>query len=356
MQEMRNKILEMIKIRGPSLPIQISKQLGTNSIMAGAMLSTLLAQKHLKITNAKIGGSPLYYVGGQEGQLSGLLYPHLKDVHKKAFDLLKQQGVLEDAALEPVNRVALRELPDFAKKLTIYTGDVFWKWYLIGDVDAEGKIKTLVGFQEEHQEEQAEQRAEQQAAVEQGAVAEVGPVPVEMAPEVASFEEVEKRGVEVEGAVGQIAVEQPDAEHVAGDELKHGEPRKHKKPWREKTAKTKQKPGREKKASKKQEEVDEGFAAVDGYFSGKEIEVMEANMVKKNQEYEFLVKIPSRIGEVKFFVQFKSKKSISEGDLSLAQIAAVGKRLPLLFLTNGNLSARARAYAEKHGIVVEKLS
>src|SRR3989338_6511377 len=136
MQEIRNKILEMIKLRGPSLPVQISKQIGTNSIMAGAILATLLEQKYLKISNAKIGGSPVYYIEGQENRLGGVLYSHLKEIHRKVYDLLKQNLVLEDVALEPWQRVALRELGDFAKKLTIYTGEIFWKWHLISDKEA----------------------------------------------------------------------------------------------------------------------------------------------------------------------------------------------------------------------------
>lgn len=350
MEDLRNRILQHIRTKGPSLPIQISKQFGTNSIMAGAMLSTLLAQKHLKITNAKIGGSPLYYVAGQEGQLAGLLYPHLKEVHKKAFDLLKLRGVLGDAALDPVNRVALRELADFAKKLTIYSGEVFWKWYLMADDVAEQKIKELVGYQDEgalHAEQPMDENVEQPLVADAAASVVDEPlaavVPVEQDPPL------------VEPMIAEPLVEQAPVEPK---EVPLVEQRKHKKPeGARKAVKTKQKPMREKKIAKKEQQaVDAMFAAVDEYFSGKDIEVLEGNMVKRNQEYEFLVKIPSKIGKVKFFVQFKNKKTINEGDFGLAQVAAAGKRLPLLFLTNGNVTAKARQYAESNGIVVERIS
>lgn len=347
MEDLRSKILQHIRMKGPSLPIQISKQFGTNSIMAGAMLSTLFAQKHLKITNAKIGGSPLYYVVGQEGQLPGLLYPHLKEVHKKAFDLLKQQGVLEDAALEPVNRVALRELPDFAKKLTVYTGQIFWKWHLIADSDAEEKIKELVGFEEEQKTEQpAEEKIEQPIIESVLVVSETNPEPIS--------EDVPAQAFPVEPV---RPLGESEQKSLAPEPIAEPQKAKKKREARPKAQKTSQKSSKEKRIKKEeQDDVDESFALVDRYFSGRDVEVLEGSLVKKNQEYEFLVRIPSKIGKVKFFVKYRNKKSISEGDLSLAQIIAVGKRLPLLFLTNGNVTAKARQYAESNGIVVEQVS
>ncbi len=57
--EMRNKIIALLKIRGPSLPVHISKEIGLSSIFAGAFLSELASSKEIKISNMKVGGSPL---------------------------------------------------------------------------------------------------------------------------------------------------------------------------------------------------------------------------------------------------------------------------------------------------------
>ena len=123
---LRNDILNYVAKNGPVLPVQISKQINNNIIFAGAVLSELVASKKVKISNSKIGGSPVYYISGQEYKLS-MLYPYLKDVHKKVYDLLKEKKILQDISVEPWQRVALREIPDFANMLRTRDNQIFWK-------------------------------------------------------------------------------------------------------------------------------------------------------------------------------------------------------------------------------------
>src|SRR3989344_7955980 len=92
--ELKSKALSIIQRIGPCLPIQISKQINENMIFTGAILSELISNKKLLISNAKIGSSPVYYLAGQEYKLSQVLHSHLKDVYKKAHDLLKENIIL----------------------------------------------------------------------------------------------------------------------------------------------------------------------------------------------------------------------------------------------------------------------
>ena len=377
MQDVRPKILEYIKVNGPSLPVQIAKQIGCNTIFAGAMLATLLEGKHLKISNAKIGGSPVYFIEGQESRLGGVLYPYMKEVHKKAYDLLKNNLVLEDIALEPWQRVALREQPDFAKKLVVYTGEIFWKWHLIADKDAEEKIKEIVGFGVEEPDESALEKEEVVGETEK-----IGEEELEIGRELAGAGEADELisyGKEIEmprheinvGDIMEIEMgDEPlyvgDEEEASGGEKKAKNTAKGGK--KEKIVKITEegkvkKEGVKKKESEKESDAGKGagigledaFELVDGYFADKNVEVLEGKMIKKNKEYEFIAGVPSSVGNVKFFVKFKGKKSVSEGDLSLAQGDAMSRRLPLLFLSEGKLSAKAKAYAEKNGIVFESI-
>src|SRR3989338_1820838 len=100
----RDKILEFIKIKGPVMPVQISKEIGTNILMASAHLAELTATGKLKISTIKIGDSPLYYLLGQEAMLQKFI-ESFNDKEKKAYDLLQQSKVLRDAEQEPVIRV-----------------------------------------------------------------------------------------------------------------------------------------------------------------------------------------------------------------------------------------------------------
>ncbi|MEK6861709.1 MAG: hypothetical protein AABY07_07100 [Nanoarchaeota archaeon] len=130
-KELRSKVLEIVNLNGPVLPVQISRKLGSDTIFAGAVLSELIASKLIKISTAKIGSSPVYYIQGQEEKLS-ILYDHLPEKEKESYNLLKSHQFLRDKDLEPSLRVALRNLKDFAVPLNI-NQDLIWKWHLTKD-------------------------------------------------------------------------------------------------------------------------------------------------------------------------------------------------------------------------------
>ena len=156
----RDKILEFVRAKGPVLPVQISKEIGSNILMASAHLAELTATNKLKISTIKVGSSPLYYLPGQEAMLQRYT-SNLNDKEKKAFDLLSQSKILRDSEQEPVIRVALREIKDFAVQLNVnYNNnkEVFWKWHLISDQEAETLIKSKLEIAEKPIEEKKEMR------------------------------------------------------------------------------------------------------------------------------------------------------------------------------------------------------
>src|SRR3989344_6109054 len=110
-------ILEYVKREGPVLPIQVAKKTNSNTMFAGAILSELIANKLIKISYAKVGGSPVYFVSGQEEKLS-ILYEHLPGKEKEAFTLLKNNKLLVDESQEPSIRFALSQIKDFAFPFT----------------------------------------------------------------------------------------------------------------------------------------------------------------------------------------------------------------------------------------------
>src|SRR3989338_8272223 len=113
MYKERDIVLDFIRLNGPVLPIHVAKQINGNTMLAGAVLSELNANKLIRISNAKIGGSPVYYAPGQEEKLS-ILYEHLPGKEKEAFTLLKNNKVLLDELIEPSIRFALGQIKDFA--------------------------------------------------------------------------------------------------------------------------------------------------------------------------------------------------------------------------------------------------
>ena len=151
--EINERILAFIKEKGPILPVQASKEINETILMASARLSELLTAKHIKISNLKVGGSPLYYSAGQEDQLQKFT-DNLNGMEKKAYDLLLQNKILKDSEQEPAIRVALRQIKDFAIPLQVnYENktEIFWKWYLIDIKEAEPLIKNQLSTKEEAQ-------------------------------------------------------------------------------------------------------------------------------------------------------------------------------------------------------------
>ena len=138
-------VLDFVKREGPVLPIQVAKKTNSNTMFAGAILSELIAHKLIKISHAKIGGSPIYYVNGQEEKLS-ILYDHLPGKEKEAFVLLKNNKVLLDESQEPAIRFALSQIKDFSVSFFVNiknTNIKAWKWHLISEEEAIQIVKNL---------------------------------------------------------------------------------------------------------------------------------------------------------------------------------------------------------------------
>lgn len=276
--ETRDKILELIKAKGPVFPSQISKEIGSNILMASAHLAELTASGKLKISTLKVGGSPLYYLSGQEDMLQRFT-SNLNDKEKKAYDLLQQNKILRDSEQEPVIRVALREIKDFAIPLNVNFNsnkEIFWKWQLATDAEAEQLIKSKLGI-----EKQEEKKIEEQK------------------------EEPKK-------------VEQQQLKEIAD----------------------KQKKSKEKKPRKEKE--DDFLINITRFFEKNRIKVINSEIIKKNSEIDFIIEIPSVVGNLQYYCKAKNKKRISDSDLSNAYVKGQLKRLPVIVLSTGELSTKAR--------------
>ena len=287
---LRNDILNYVAKNGPVLPVQISKQINNNIIFAGAVLSELVASKKVKISNSKIGGSPVYYISGQEYKLT-MLYPYLKDVHKKVYDLLKEKKVLQDISVEPWQRVALREIPDFANMLRTRDNQIFWKWYLVSEDEAVLIIKEILGINEIK----------------------------ESAPEPKS---------EVK--------EEPMKEIIAEPEVK--------------PEVKEEKPKQKKLVKPKRESV-----SLSDFFRFKSVEIIDEKIVKKGKELNYIGEISSDLGLMKVFIKYIDKKRISDADLISAHNEAQLKKLALYFISHGDLTKKARDYTRNNFLIYEKL-
>jgi len=276
-------ILAIIREKGPVLPVQVSKQINDSILIASARLSELLTSKRIKISHLKIGGSPLYYSPGQENQLQNFV-DDLGGMEKKAYNLLLQNKVLRDSTQEPAIRVALREIKDFAIPLQVNYQDkteIFWKWYLTDNREAEPSIKNILSKKEEIYTEKLPKKTEEK-------------IPQEIPKQETKKEILEEFGKDT--------------------------------------------------TKKPRKTIDKHLFLKEthDFFNKNKMKVIETNDIKKNTEIEFIVELQTTIGGIRYFCKSKNKKKISDADLSSAVIQSQSKNLPLLFLTNGILTKKAQ--------------
>jgi len=125
--QIKEKILFILRGRGPSLPVHIAGEMGLSILFASAFLSELVSEKKIKISYMKVGNSPIYFIMGQELHLEKFSqYLHSKE--KEAFLLIKEKKFLNDKKQEPAIRVALREIKDFAIPFE-KNGEIFWRYF-----------------------------------------------------------------------------------------------------------------------------------------------------------------------------------------------------------------------------------
>ncbi len=145
--QIKEKILSLIQANGPSLPVHIARDTGLSIIFASAFMSELISDKKIKISDMRVGSSPLYFISGQEPLLENFSQ-FLKSKEKDAFMILKEKRFLKDKDLDPAIRVALRGIRDFAiafKK----EDDIYWRFFTIPEsefhlISDESKEKEVV--------------------------------------------------------------------------------------------------------------------------------------------------------------------------------------------------------------------
>ena len=292
--ETKERILEIIKSRGPSLPVHVSSELKISMLFASAFLSELLSERKIKISHMKAGGSPLYFVPGQEPMLeNSSRYLHSKE--KDAFIMLKENSVLEDEKMLPAIRVALRDIKDFAFPLPVETPlaekKLFWRFLTTSEDDARGMIAKALK-KEKPKQAKKEEKAEK--------------------PEEKS----------------EVKLKPKETTETAKEEkplitLKEKKPEKLKKPA---------------------EKSDFSLKALK-FLDDNKIELLE-EMESKRKDFSARIRIESDLGKIEFLAVFKDKKKIGEDDLTVALHKAQSIKLPVLLVSTGEPDKKAQAYLE----------
>ncbi len=128
--DIKERIITFLRIRGPSLPVHIAKEIEMSILFTSAFLSELISERRIKISNMKVGSSSLHFLEGQEHRLEGFASQFLKSKEKEAFETIKQNRILKDSEQEPAIRVALRAIKDFAIPFK-RNDEIYWRYFLV---------------------------------------------------------------------------------------------------------------------------------------------------------------------------------------------------------------------------------
>jgi len=141
-QKIKQEILKILNEKGPNLPIRLSKEIELSPIFTSAILSELVNERKVKVSNLKIGSSPLYLLPGQEQKLENFA-DNLAGTEKSAFLKLKQEKILEDKKQTPAIRVALRNIKDFSVPFK-KDEEIFWRFHSVTEQEIRKMLEKPV--------------------------------------------------------------------------------------------------------------------------------------------------------------------------------------------------------------------
>lgn len=296
----KDLIMSTLQTRGPSLPVHVARATNLSLLFASAYLSELYGERKIVISNMRVGSSPLYYVPGDVAKLENFV-EYLNPKEKEALALLKEEKVLDDEAIPPAIRVALRELKDFAVPLRVKNQDeskLIWKYFTCSDED----VKQLIN-------------PTKHPLV----------VPKQEAPVIPVQPQVEVQVPEVTLPVHKEPAKQ--IKHEPVQEI-------------EETPLPKAAP----LAKKKVKTDDLAFSQkMKDYLLAKDIEVLDI-VNEKKKDWTAKIRIDMPLGKQEFYLVIKDKKKVTSDDLTVTLHKAQLEKMPAYILSPGTLDKEASEY------------
>jgi hypothetical protein len=314
----KEKILEVVR-QGPTVPSKIVKIVGGDTMLIGAMLSGMIGAGEVKISTLKMGGSPVYYIPGQEEKLEDFIQ-YLNEKDQRTVRDLKEARVIQDSKQDPLIRFSLKTIKDFAKQFEI-RGQMFYRYFLVNKEDAERVASDMLKEQEV---------PPQEVMLNKNSTA--------LDKEVAIQHAVSKEPVEIQSNTGSetIGVEPKRATHTSEVPVKIAHDVKGPKEPKEL---------KELKEPKESKELKtDFFESIKSHVHKLGLDIVGKEKIKKT-EYALILK--NHDSNEYHYCVAKDKKTINEGDLSTAFVFAHQKKMPCIFLMTGKLSKKAEAMSQK---------
>lgn len=304
----REEVLRVIRQYGPLQPLEVKRHIGKGeTTLIGAMLSELAHNNHVAITKLKRGSSPFYYDPNNPASLERVA-EYLGEKDLRTYALLKEKQVINSALVEPLTRVSLMNIKDYSRAFN-YTingeEQLFYRYYLLS-------------------EEQAKQMIAEALKPKKKPAPKPEPQPVHTPPKKQVVTKPKKQVKPKKTTKKKIVVEEqttlaPEAKPEMPDE-----------PF---------------------------FKRVVRYCKNKKIKIREWKVLRKGSELDFVVAMPTPVGRAEYFIKAKSKKKSNDGDIAAALLAGQLRRLPVIYLTTGEVTKKAKemTQAELKGVIIKEI-
>lgn len=289
-------VLRAVQELGPVVANKIKQRLGeSDSMLIQVYLSELQKEKKVRMTHLQLGSSSFAYTPQQVPQLENLA-KHLNEKDRRAAQKLKQASILRANTQDPLTRVSLQTIKDFAKPLQVKTAqgeETFYRWYTVSSEQAQEKIKEILGVTKKAPESQEE------------------------------------------------TTQTPPTEKETQESVKKQEA---------------QKPSKETQQPLTHIDANSEFAEeILAYIREKNVVVHQFEEVRKGSEIDAIIELPTAVGNIKYYCKAKSKKNSNDGDLAAAILTAKSKMLPALYITTGTVTNKAKENKELQEITVVEL-
>jgi hypothetical protein len=335
MDDLKKYIVDFIATNGPTLPITISKKIGKPLIITNAILSQLCEDGLLQKTSMQIGSSHIYFLRGQEQQLENFI-SYLKGSEKIAIERLKKEKVLQHEGLDLALKVALANMKDFAKVIKVRIGNeekIFWKYFLVSNQEAEAIINERFKV------------AEQQPPAPLQ-------LPTQLQPSTSTLQTpqtikpqlpqplIQEKPLQLQQQLIPEVQKEEEAREVWEGKKEEKERGEEEKVEVEKAKKAEKRKERKKgKVAKKKATPEDFISFINANFSS----IRKIN----DAMYEASKEIVDE--KIRFLVVIKAKERISDVDLILAMREGEERKMPVIVLTKGTLTKKAKEIASKSG-------
>ncbi|MDP4039032.1 MAG: hypothetical protein Q8P57_00410 [Candidatus Pacearchaeota archaeon] len=336
LNENKQKILYLIQSKGPSLPTRIANETKIQPLFASAFLAEMVSEKILKISNMKVGSSPIYYLKGQEEKLENFI-EHLNHKEKESFLLLKDKKILEDQKQEPAIRVALRKIKDFAVPVPVRVdGEIrlFWKFFLIQESETKNLIESVI-LKKSNSEKQEIQEIPKPQIIEN---TQINPERLSDNLQENTLNIFEKSKIPQEQSMQKIPQEQ-SMQKTLSQQIPE------KMQVKIQPIQTDKEPINKKQKIPPQ---DSEFAqTIKKHLLKNNIEIMEEISSKKKEFISKVTYTDLLFGKQDFYLISKDKKKVTENDLALALQKAQSEKMPALIVSSAELEKKAKEYLEE---------